>query len=508
MKHLAHIILLLSIIAGIACLPGTVSAAPQEESGHGFIVVTNPPVADFYTSTRYGSSPFTVSFSDSSRGYTPMTWAWDFGDGSTSDWQNPTHTYRANGEYTVRLTVTNLYGTDTRTAREFIGVGNPPEANFSADLPKGTLPLAVAFTDKSLNKPTSWDWDFGDGTTASGQHPSHTYALPGTYSVSLNVSNHFGSDSALLADYITVVRPVTVTATLPEVPAKERAGGIVGLIQLAKGTTEKNLPTAGFIPPQFMALAAVLTSMAVIFIQLLAANIGAISQVLIRIGKFLADLAGGDAVEKLSAREIETRRIEARKLEQHFLGLSASEVIVIEAAVLMVALAFLLADRAELTLEMVLIYIVVGAISVILHDFAHRYYATTHGHDADTQFWGLGTAIMFLTAWLYGNAFAASYRNLVKRGNEDEPREMGIEMVAGPVVSIILMIVFLAMVGMGGVWEVAGGIGFSINLVTAVYSLMPIETMDGKAIWHWNRGIYLALFIPMIVFYFITYVLV
>ena len=120
-------------------------------------------------------------------------------------------------------------------------------------------------------------------------------------------------------------------------------------------------------------------------------------------------------------------------MEQHFFGLSASEVLVVEAAVIMVAIAFLLADRADLTLQMVLIYMLVGAVSVVLHDFAHRYFATKHGHDADIRFWGLGTVIMFLTAWLYGNAFAQPYRYLVNRGEGiDETREMGVEMVAWP----------------------------------------------------------------------------
>ena len=93
----------------------------------------------------------------------------------------------------------------------------------------------------------------------------------------------------------------------------------------------------------------------------------------------------------------------------------------------MVAVAFLLADRAALTLQMVLIYILVGAVSVILHDFAHRYFANRYGHDTDIQFWGLGTVIMFLTAWLYGNAFAQSYRNIVERDEdaEEKARESG-----------------------------------------------------------------------------------
>jgi len=174
----------------------------------------------------------------------------------------------------------------------------------------------------------------------------------------------------------------------------------------------------------------------------------------------------------------------------------------------MVALAFILADRAELTLQNVLIYIIVGVISVVIHDFAHRWFATRHGHDADTQFWCLGTGIMFLTAWLYGNAFAQSYRNLVKRLGEEDAREIGIEMVAGPCVSIILMVLFLALIPAGGIWAVAGGVGFSINLITAVYSLMPIGTMDGGAIWKWNRGVYLGLFVPMVLFYFYTYIIV
>ena len=283
--------------------------------------------------------------------------------------------------------------------------------------------------------------------------------------------------------------------------------GIVGLIHEARGTTEKNLPTSGFIPPEYMALAALLTSLAVVLVQVIIANISSITQFLPKVAKFLIDLAGGHAVEKISEKEIERRGIAVQQRERHFLGLSASEVLIIEVAVIMVALAFILADRAELNLQTVIIYIIVGAVSVVLHDFAHRYFATKHGHDADTQFWGLGTVIMFVTAWLYGNAFAQSYRNLVQREKEDEPYEMGIEMVAGPVVSIILMVLFLAMTALGGIWTIAGGVGFTINLITAVYSLMPIETMDGGAIWKWNRTIYLGLFIPMIIFYFYTYMI-
>ncbi|MDD1686876.1 PKD domain-containing protein [Methanoregula sp.] len=510
MKRLAQIFLLL-IATGILLLPVPVGAGTGNETGPGYITVTNPPVADFFTSIRYGHAPFTVSFADTSRGYAPMSYQWDFGDGSGSAEQNPTHTYRNDGEYTVSLTVTNQYGSNTKTVPAYIGAGSPPVADFTATPRDGTIPLTVSFTDSSTNKPDTWLWDFGDGATSAEQNPSHTYTQAGIYPVRLSVSNHFGSNALSQTAYINASSPVPVAVTVPAEPVKEKPGGIIGLIQEAKGTTEKNLPTAAFIPPQFMALAAVLTSMGVVVIQILLANIGTLSQIGLKAAKFLADLAGGHAVEKLSEKEIEARNIAARKMERHFFGLSPGEVIIVEAAVLMVAIAYILADRAELTLQVVLIYIAVGAVSVVLHDFGHRYFATKHGCDADIRFWGLGTIIMFLTAWLYGSAFAQPYRNLVNRdakSEQAETREIGIEMVAGPVVSIILMIIFLGMVQLGGLWAIAGGIGFVINLITAVYSLIPISTMDGGAIWRWNRSVYLALFIPMIVFYFFTFMLV
>jgi PKD repeat protein/Zn-dependent protease len=507
MRNLTPILLVALLCT--ALLPISVAANTTAGNGSGFITVINPPVADFYTSIHYGPSPFTVSFADSSRGALPMTYHWDFGDGASSAMQNPTHTYRNTGDYTVSLTVTNKYGSDTKTVAGFIGAGFPPEAHFSASPVDGTIPLTVTFTDLSKNTPTDWNWDFGDGTTSSDQNPAHTYTQAGLYEVRLKVSNHFGSDALIRTKYMNASSPAPVEVPVPVPPVKAHATGIVGLIQDAKGDTDKNLPTAAFIPPQFMALAAVLTSLGVILVQVILTNIGTIAQVGAKFVKFFVDLAAGHTVEKISEKEIEKRGIEAKKRERHFFGLSATELLVVEAAVVMVAVAFLLADRADLTLQMVLIYILVGAVSVLLHDFAHRYFATRYGHDTDIQFWSLGTVIMFLTAWLYGNAFAQSYRTFVNRDeNADETRKLGIEMVAGPVVSIILMLVSLFMVQFGGIWVIAGGLGFTINLITAVYSLIPISTMDGSAIWKWNRALYLVLFIPLIAFYFFTFMLV
>jgi PKD repeat protein len=70
--------------------------------------------------------------------------------------------------------------------------------------------LTVAFSDLSTS-PTSWAWDFGDGSTSTLQHPTHVYTTPGTYDVTLSVSNAVGTDAVTKVDYITVDVPPPIT---------------------------------------------------------------------------------------------------------------------------------------------------------------------------------------------------------------------------------------------------------------------------------------------------------
>ena len=163
------------------------------------------PVAHFTGTPITGPAPLTVNFIDQSTG-TPTSWAWDFGDGTTSTVQNPSHTYAAVGAYTVSLTATNASGSNTETKTDYISVQAPaiPVADFTGTPVMGAAPLAVNFTDQSTGTPTSWAWDFGDGGTSTAQNPSHTYAAPGTYTVSLTATNAGGSNTMTKTDYITV----------------------------------------------------------------------------------------------------------------------------------------------------------------------------------------------------------------------------------------------------------------------------------------------------------------
>ncbi|MBP1928149.1 PKD repeat protein [Methanolinea mesophila] len=183
--------------------------------------VNGPPVAQFSANLTAGAAPLTVLFSDASTG-NPVSWSWSFGDGGSSTEQDPVHTYLVPGNYTVTLTVTNAAGSDNEEKTGYISVTaalpDPPVVNFTADNRSGPAPLVVHFTDLSTNGPASWAWDFGDGTTSGDQDPAHTYADPGTYSVTLTASNAGGSGDDEKQGYITV------TAPLPDPPVVNFVG--------------------------------------------------------------------------------------------------------------------------------------------------------------------------------------------------------------------------------------------------------------------------------------------
>jgi len=219
---------------------------------------------------------------------TPLGWKWNFGDGTTSTLQNPTHQYAQNGIYTVSLTATNMYGAITiekedlltvempdqpeigeiqacfnsdfeidldleGTANWYINIGDDepvhtgnywlhppidneikyflremfddnctseftevlllPEECLAAPVPnffvntETTCFGLITFTDQSANEPTEWHWDFGDGNESFLQNPVHQYTLNGNFSVSLSVTNEFGTRTIQKENLITVEMP-------------------------------------------------------------------------------------------------------------------------------------------------------------------------------------------------------------------------------------------------------------------------------------------------------------
>jgi len=89
-----------------------------------YIIVFEPPIANFVADSTVGTVPFTVNFSDSSSGNI-SNWLWDFGDGTSSTSQNPSHTYESADTFSISLIVSGLGGADTVSRANYISVTDP-----------------------------------------------------------------------------------------------------------------------------------------------------------------------------------------------------------------------------------------------------------------------------------------------------------------------------------------------------------------------------------------------
>ncbi len=136
---------------------------------------------------------------------TSVAWFWEFGDGTTSNQQNPTHTYATGGVYEVCLTVIRKSGRETcckRICRRIdvcdphTNPGEPSDpVGFKYDYMNPTQ-QALRFADvlNSDEAICEYQWDFGDGTYSNLPNPAHVYEQPGLYNVCLKVQ-HCGYDA-------------------------------------------------------------------------------------------------------------------------------------------------------------------------------------------------------------------------------------------------------------------------------------------------------------------------
>lgn len=160
---------------------------------------TTIPAANFSVIPTFPSTGSSVHFVDYSVG-APETWAWTFGDGSSSNSPEPEHVFSDPGTYTVELVTSNAHGTDALELQlEVRDSAAPPVAHFRwlGDEPSVLRP--VQFVDESWGSPETWRWDFGDGFTSNRPHPTHLYSLPGQYEVTLEVTSSTGTDTETMA---------------------------------------------------------------------------------------------------------------------------------------------------------------------------------------------------------------------------------------------------------------------------------------------------------------------
>ncbi len=182
----------------------------ENQSGTSAITVTvaTPGVqAVIKADPEEGTVPLIVNFDGSgSSAYEGkiVSYEWDFGDGSpkTITGSTVSHKYSAVGNYTVKLNVVTNKSLTGETSQIIYVREIPLRACFTPSRYNGSAPLAVTFDSKcSTGGISKFTWDFGDDSTSDDRKPTHTFEFPGSYTVTLEVSD----DKNNVSDYSEVI---------------------------------------------------------------------------------------------------------------------------------------------------------------------------------------------------------------------------------------------------------------------------------------------------------------
>lgn len=178
------------------------------------------PVANFTADTLQGCQGLEISFTNTSLSTDALACAWNMGDGTMLSVCDPVHVYTASGDYDVQLTVTTPNGcVDDTLATALVQILPMPQPAFSVDPAQGCIPFVVRF-DNLTPGATSLgsEWDLGNGEQSTTTNAQATYTDPGTYTVSLTMTNGLGCAATITyVDTITAnPLPVVIFTVEPD----------------------------------------------------------------------------------------------------------------------------------------------------------------------------------------------------------------------------------------------------------------------------------------------------
>jgi gliding motility-associated-like protein len=160
------------------------------------VLITNPRAA-FSLADSLNCTRVPVTFTDSSKGYN-LRYKWSFGDGDTSNQKNIVHNYANEGEYNIKLVITDTFGCrDSLLRSNAVRVANVVAKMVISDTGSSCPPFIMTLWNKSENY-SSISWDFNDGSFSNLDSPSHYYNFPGVYKIKLTANGYGGcSDSTV-----------------------------------------------------------------------------------------------------------------------------------------------------------------------------------------------------------------------------------------------------------------------------------------------------------------------
>ncbi|MBL0343145.1 MAG: PKD domain-containing protein [Bacteroidetes bacterium] len=195
------------------------------------VVIAPPPVASF--TGGQGCAGSAVTFNNSTTPPGNLNWNWNFGNGQTSGGQNPTVIYTNPGTYNVTLIAGDTLGCSDTIMQQVVIFPLPTAAfTYSA---VACLGGNITFTDGSNPNGgtiTGWNWNFGNGQTATGQNPVINFPTTGNFDVTLTVTNSNGC-SATILQTIAINPPPIANAGANQVIC---LGGTATLVASGGGT--------------------------------------------------------------------------------------------------------------------------------------------------------------------------------------------------------------------------------------------------------------------------------
>lgn len=166
----------------------------------------SPLVKAMFTTPPSGCVPYTAEFTNTSLG--GLNFLWEFGDGTTSTEENPSHLYSGIGHYTVKLTAYDSTSCNLVSDTSFtIFVSGVPVAAFTFDpiVPKENT--FTNYTNQSVGA-THYVWNFGDGDTSTVTNPRHIFNASGTYNVCLTAINDVGCSDDTCLPVESIIKPL------------------------------------------------------------------------------------------------------------------------------------------------------------------------------------------------------------------------------------------------------------------------------------------------------------
>lgn len=266
---------------------------------------------------------------------------------------------------------------------------------------------------------------------------------------------------------------------------------------------DKQLPLSGIIPAEAEPVVAVAAGVAMTGLGVTAFG-SAFSAWLSKIIAFVQNAFGQVIQGRLSEDEKKRRALLTAESKEIAFGFTRQELGVIAVGAVIIGLLFFFAARTPFDVTTIVLYIVMGGLALCAHEIAHWYLNRKYQCSTEVQFWGLGSIIMFLTAWLFGNVFAQPTLTVVRSQVPLEKRSLGLIMLSGPVFSILIAIACLFLIPLGGIFSTAGMLGFSINLLAGVFELLPVTPCDGKDVFSWNKFVWALVFVPLLLIYFLV----